>query len=130
VTKRKTKSHTFAVDWQLYPGTVIVSTELNDAKLCALLRNRGYKLDRDEVEALSMTYEANGCTIKLKCNLIIIRLVNYPRTSSQIASVAHEAFHAVCMLFRIVGIPLGKDSEEAFAYALAYLTRHILNGLS
>lgn len=40
--------------------------------------------------------------------------------------VAHEAFHAIVFLFKKIGIQFCYESEEAYTYALEYLTNQIL----
>ena len=40
--------------------------------------------------------------------------------------VAHEAFHAIVFLFKKIGISFCYESEEAYTYALEYLTNEIL----
>lgn len=62
-------------------------------------------------------------TFKLKTGCILIRFkdnINNP------GIVAHEAFHAIVYLFEKIGIEYAYESEEAYAYALEYLTNQIL----
>jgi len=43
--------------------------------------------------------------------------------------IVHECFHAISYTLRHRGIPLNDDTEEAFAYAIGFLTEQIFNNL-
>lgn len=62
-------------------------------------------------------------TFKLKTGCILIR---FKDNIDNPGIVAHEAFHAIVYLFEKIGIEYAYQSEEAYAYALEYLTNQIL----
>ena len=62
-------------------------------------------------------------TFKLKTGCILIR---FKDDIDSPGIVAHEAFHAIVYLFEKIGIEFAYESEEAYAYALEYLTNQIL----
>ena len=62
-------------------------------------------------------------TFKLKTGCILIR---FKDNIDNPGIVAHEAFHAIVYLFEKIGIEYAYESEEAYAYALEYLTNQIL----
>ena len=62
-------------------------------------------------------------TFKLKTGCILIR---FKDDIDNPGIVAHEAFHAIVYLFDKIGIEYAYESEEAYAYALEYLTNQIL----
>ena len=62
-------------------------------------------------------------TFKLETGCIIIRFTD---NIDNPGIVAHEAFHAIVFLFKKIGIEYCYESEEAYAYALEYLTNQIL----
>lgn len=43
--------------------------------------------------------------------------------------IVHECFHAISYVLRNRGIPLNDDTEEAFAYAIGFLTEQIFEGI-
>lgn len=59
----------------------------------------------------------------------------WDRSAKQIASITHEAMHAVCYFFRCMEIPLPKDmhhasyDEENFCYTLDWLVEFIIDSL-
>lgn len=55
----------------------------------------------------------------------IIRMKNIPKTAEEFGFLQHEIFHAVYFLFTRIGITLGDQSDEAFAYAIQYLTEQV-----
>lgn len=52
-----------------------------------------------------------------------------PSDSFYAGVLSHEIFHCATFLLSTVGIPLVKETEEAFAYQIQYLTQKIYEGL-
>ena len=66
---------------------------------------------------------AIATTHKLSTGAILIRFKDHIDNPG---IVAHEAFHAIVFLFKKIGISFCYESEEAYTYALEYLTNQIL----
>lgn len=114
---------TFIVDYHLYPFDVMVSTDTLENVIREIERS-GYKLDDEEKRHLEM--DGRGRCVMLKGSATVIRLKHAPDSPANIASLSHEIFHAVVFLFDQIGIKLCNKSDEAFAYAIEYMTREIL----
>lgn len=52
----------------------------------------------------------------------IVRLPKRPVTPVEFGTLSHEIFHAVDYIFRRIGMKLGADSDEAYAYLIGYVT--------
>lgn len=59
----------------------------------------------------------------------VIRLREAPKTAQQLGTLSHEIFHAVDYIFRRIGISLSEQSEEAYAYAIGYVTEQFWNNI-
>lgn len=59
----------------------------------------------------------------------IIWLPRYPKTPREIATLAHEAIHAVNHMFRWCSTQLSGDTEEVFAHAVSHVVNNILDKL-
>jgi hypothetical protein len=118
------KPKTFVISYILYPFDVLVSTDTQE-NIVRRLR-RICDLDDEEIAALEMAPTCQGRCVMLKSGGVVIRLRYEPNTPVRTSNLVHEVFHAVHMLFDRIGIRLSDDSDEAFAYAIQYLTREIL----
>jgi hypothetical protein len=56
----------------------------------------------------------------------VIWLPRRPRTPTEISTLSHEVLHVVRRLFEWVGIPLTRDTDEAYCYALGHLVKDVL----
>lgn|SRR3990167_2014537 len=111
------KKH-FIVSWEIYPFSVLVSIGEHQSKVVKIIEKSGYKLDDEEKEKLWM--RGIGRTIMLGGGQTIMRLKN---TKPDI--VAHEISHAVFFLMDKIGIKLSNSSDEAYSYAIQFLTKKI-----
>lgn len=66
---------------------------------------------------------------KQKVSIICINTEEHDDIFDLIDSAAHESFHAASTLCDYVGMPLGRDSEEAYAYLCGYITRCVYKTL-
>lgn len=107
----------FIIPWHLYPFDVMVSFKETDKQLFKKIE-KIYCLDDEEKELLKI--KGNGRTVILAGGPTVIRLNN-----KDFPIIAHESFHAVSFLMQKIGV---KD-EEAYAYAIQYLTEEITNKL-
>jgi hypothetical protein len=68
-----------------------------------------------------------GCT---EDNASFIRLRTRPIEPKDFGYVQHEILHCIIEIFRRIGIKLTKASEEAYTYAVQYLTERFFSELS
>lgn len=104
----------------VYGHDIVVSIGQTDEDLYEEIKER--VSDKDFLKYIT-NQKSIATTHKTRTGLIIIRFkddINDP------GIVAHEAFHAVVYLFKKIGIQFCYESEEAYAYALEYLTNEIL----
>jgi hypothetical protein len=118
---KKIKKH-FVVSWQIYPFDVLVSIGESHAELVKVLTKKGQVLGEKDKEILWM--EGRGRTVMFDGGQTVIRL-----GKTDPATIVHEVFHAVAFLFDRIKIKLSHDSDEAFAYAIEYLTKEIYKRL-
>lgn len=85
-----------------------------------------YFSQEDIDESLLISNIPRGRTAKIN-KRIVVRIWDYHVDCCDCYSIlTHELFHAIHVLFDIIGLKYGKDSEEAFAYQLQYLTKQLL----
>lgn len=61
-------------------------------------------------------------TVRLSSGQTIVRINHFENTPQMHGVLAHEIFHAIEFLFRRIEIVLCNKSDEAYAYAIGYLT--------
>ena len=110
----------FIVDYKLYPFNVAVFFGHEEKDVKRWLARR-YDTNREEDEILQMY--GKGKTVMLEGGQTILWMPFIPNKGDQY--LAHEIFHAVQFLFDRIGITLSRDSDEAYAYAIQYLTNEI-----
>lgn len=106
----------------IYNHDVLISVDETDDELYEQVKH-SFK-SRDEFDSQWINFEtANARTILHDIDgYCIIRFKKEPLKHS---TIAHEAFHATYFILDRVGIELSGDSEEAFAYLLAYIVDNI-----
>jgi hypothetical protein len=52
-----------------------------------------------------------------------------PSSKICVGIISHEAFHVICHMFRLKGIPISRETEEVFAYNLESLVSEITTKL-
>lgn len=115
------KSKIFIVSWQVFPYDVMVCLGSKYEDIIKRIGKTGYKLNQEELEAIKVN--GNGRTILLRGGQCILWIPDYPKLGSGI--LAHEIFHSVSLMLGNAGIRLSNDSDEIYAYAIAYLTEQI-----
>lgn len=106
---------------EVYGHDVVVSIGQTDKDLYEQIKENISKKDFKKYMAKQTSI---ATTHKLRTGGILIRFSN---NIDNPGIVAHEAFHAIVFLFKKIGISFCYESEEAYAYALEYLTNQILN---
>lgn len=56
----------------------------------------------------------------------VLWLQSLTQSPDDVSTLAHEALHAAYDILKNVGIPLGNDSEEAYAYLISHITEKVL----
>lgn len=118
------------ISLQIYPFDILVSIGESDECFLAGLKHHASAEIINEIfpedGLLSFTPTGQGRTAHFKISKVtIIRMKQPIKTPFAHAILAHEIFHAVDMIFRTIGMNLSKDSDEAYAYAIQYLTEQI-----
>lgn len=90
-----------------------------------------YKFEDEETDLT--TYD-KGYTPRGKCFhrtdfCPIVWVPGVPKTPREIATLAHEMFHAVCLLMDWASVPLTTSSEEVYAHAQAHLVTEALTAM-
>jgi len=116
ISMKKKQLH--VIDWVIYPFDVMVCIGMKTEEVVKAIGKEGYELSEDEKQKLIMT--GRGRTVMLEGGQTIIQLKLYSQSV-----LAHEIFHSVCFLFDKIGISFSANSDEAYAYAIEYLTREI-----
>jgi hypothetical protein len=104
----------------VYGHDIVVSIGQTDEDLYEEIKENLSKKDFDKHVA---NQKAIATTHKLRSGCILIR---FKDDIDNPGIVAHEAFHAIVYLFKKIGIDFVYESEEAYTYALEYLTNQIL----
>ena len=104
----------------VYGHDIVVSIGQTDE---ALYEDIGENISKKKFNKRIANQTSIATTFKLKTGCILIR---FKDNIDNPGIVAHEAFHAIVYLFEKIGIEYAYESEEAYAYALEYLTNKIL----
>jgi hypothetical protein len=107
----------------------MVSVGETTERVIARIHQTTYRLTDEEREHLEMRQQV-GRTVMLRGGQTIIRLRRFNGDPASIAVLAHEVFHAVTFLFDKIRVQLTDQSDEAWAYAVEFLTRKILTRLT
>jgi hypothetical protein len=116
---KKKKPINFIVPLVVYPFDTIVSIGESDADLRRSLKKRGIAWDD------ILFYEGVGRCVLLPNNTVVIRIYRFPFSPADHGTLSHEIFHAVDFILRDIGMSLLKESGEAYAYLIGYLTKEI-----
>lgn len=123
------KSKNFIIPLIIYPFDVMISIGQTDIELIKSVKK--YGLTKDDIhELLDLPTTLQGRAVLLfETNHSFIRLKKSPKTTKEFGTLAHEIFHSVDFILRTIGITLSKDSDEAYAYLIGYLTEKIYDNL-
>jgi hypothetical protein len=117
----------FIFSLEIYPFDVMVSIGENDEELKEKLNEVGVDAEGDN----NWHYEATGLgrAISFPGNQTLLRLRNKPETTADYGTLAHEIFHICEFILHKVGINLTRDSDEAYAYLIGFVTRKIYESI-
>ena len=120
--KKNFKSRLIYVDVYDQSFHWVITSDLN--KLEKFLRK-----NFDDVTLKIDTYnipEHKGGLFRREGRSPILWIPKTPSTTKEYATLIHEIFHLAYDILDYAGVPLSKDSEEAYAYLLSSLTNWIL----
>lgn len=103
----------------IYPFDVLVFLGTKPEEVTRYLSKR-YGINNLDV---SIFIKPQGKLITFESGSSVLWTREVPKRGS--ALLAHEIFHAVCNIMVRTGIPLTEESEEAYAYAIQFLTNKI-----
>ena len=106
---------------EVYGHDVVVSIGQTDDDLYEHIKEN---ISKKDFKKHVTKQTAIATTHKMRSGCILIR---FKDDIDNPGIVAHEAFHAIVYLFKKIGIQFCYESEEAYTYALEYLTNQILN---
>ena len=87
------------------------------------------KFEIDEDFDNNFGFEPRGkCFYRIGC-VPIVWIPKIPRTPREIATLSHEALHAVFHLHEWAGIPVTPETEEMTCHAMAHITNDVLEKL-
>ncbi len=116
------KSKIFLTNWGgLYPFDVLVVLGMDREEIFAWFKKKGLLLTEEDKKYIKMT--GRGRTVMLPNGQTILWIKYMPACIDGV--VAHEIFHVVSFLMEKIGVKYSFDSDEAFAYAIEYLTNII-----
>lgn len=115
------KNKIFIINYVIYPFDVLVCLGSSRDQVLGKLKKLGVHLDDKDKDLLIMS--GVGRTVMLDKGQTILWLKKYPKVGCDV--MAHEVFHAVEFLLSRIGMPLTRDSSEAYAYLIQYLTKSI-----
>jgi len=117
----------FIVRCDVYPVDIMFYFEKEKS---VVIKKLSDYLDSEDLEYLeSASFESRGKAVLFKEPKVLIWMPEKPNCMITLSTVAHEIFHATCMILERIGIKYGDDSDEAYAYLLQFITREAYSQL-
>lgn len=105
---------------EVYGHDIMISIGQTDEDLYKEIKEN---ISEKDFKKYMTNQKAIATTHKMRTGCILIR---FRDNIDNLGIVAHEAFRVIVFLFKKLGIQYCYESEEAYAYALEYLTNEIL----
>lgn len=126
----KETGRTVKINVPIYDQFVVIHTGTPQSVLATVEELTDKDTAADLVEMMEKQ-TAVGCTYLAGDTVRRVTVVYVPRfdrfSTQSLAILVHELFHATSnILMEITGTPHTQDSEEAYAYLLAYLTNEAI----
>lgn len=85
-----------------------------------------YGLEKEELDTIldGINDLTMGRTVLLSNNALLMWMPHVPMIEDY-GTLAHEVFHCVDFLMTDIGVPLTKESNEAYAYLIGYITKKV-----
>lgn len=122
------KGVNFIVTMAVYPFDIMFSINETDKDFKKSLEGKLHKEDFDQFMSDGDMPHMENCTpgkartIRLAGGQTLVRINHFELNAQMQGVLAHEIFHCIEFLFRRIEIKLTKFSDEAYAYAIGYLT--------
>lgn len=128
------KGKNFIIDLVVYPYDIMFSIGQTDYAFELALSTMVNEVDLRDIlrdPIISLSPETRGRTFHHhEGGQTVIRLPSIPKTPTEIGTLSHEIFHAVSFIFRRIGMKASSNSEEAYAYAIGYVTEQFWTKLN
>ena len=114
------------LDIQMYKSQVHVLHNFDDEKFKEYTSDNfpGLNFQRTPFQSAAAYYFEN-VEEGLRGYLIDFKNKLNPKSSESHATIAHEVYHVISEIFNDLGIPLGYDNQEAFAYCQGHIIKKI-----
>jgi hypothetical protein len=119
----KNKALNFIIPLNVYPFDVMVSLGEKDTDLITKLKKMG--VDTTDKGITDYSPSSRGRCIMFEGGQTLIRIYRYDKSSYFYGYLAHEIFHAVEFIMDHIGMKLVRESDEAYAYLISFLTTEI-----
>lgn len=112
------------ISYVIYPFDVAVFIGHENDEVIKIL-NEMVELDEEETEAIKNVGDGRTAMLERGQTILILKKLR-KNNAEDMRHLSHEVFHAVEFLMSKIGITLSRDSDEAYAYLIGYLTEEIL----
>jgi hypothetical protein len=114
----------FVLPYYIYPCRVMFSFgETNSELAAALVSHMTAEAIREGLHL--MEPEDAGKTTTYNNGFTLVRMRVTPHLPEDMGVLAHEIGHAVINLMLYIGMPLSRESAEAYTYLIEYLTTEV-----
>lgn len=121
----KPASFIVSIEMFNFAWLVIVNCEWPEANKIAQRKGHAYGLAEPD-----KSYHCCYWSTKTDVTDGVIYISTFKNEPLYISNLVHELAHAVVDMLEHVGVPINKESDECFAYALGYLTKECLRALT
>ncbi len=126
--KSNKKIKKFIVNCQVYPYDIFCFFGEDISQLKKELSKLLPKTDIDDFD--SLIFSGTGKSVMFPNNQTLLWLKYEPHEPILLGTLNHEIFHCACFILERAGIKYCEDSDEAYAYLIAYLTGVIYSKLN
>lgn len=128
------KCYNFLVPLVVYPFDIMFSVGETDRQFKesveSVLKPSYARIFLEDDLLPSMSERCNGRTVhSLVGYQTVVRFKSVPISNYELGTLSHEIFHAVDLIFRTIGLKLSDTSDEAYAYAIGYITEQFWNNI-
>lgn len=118
------KKLSYLIPLKIFPAEILFSFNETDKELIRTIKSIGFGNDAP-VETLKLCDSCFGRCVKFQNGLVVLRLRDFPESSTDFGRLQHEIFHAVYFVLHDIDVTLSVESNEVFAYLTQYLTEEI-----
>ena len=129
------KGKNFIVPMVVYPFDIMFSINQTDKDFRKSLKAVNHKEHFDQFMSdinlphMETSNKGTARTIRLSSGQTCMRLNHWDGSPQMNGVIAHEIFHCIEFLFRRIEITLCNKSDEAYAYAIGYLTEQFYENM-